>query len=91
MGLVDELATLVDAWIIVYRGYSDSELSAEIAWLRQQTRNPYNAQTEGQRSYARSTAEMRDRLSAATQVLSERSSSDEPRHGRADFSQVQVH
>ena len=77
----------MDEWLIAYRGYSDSELTDEIAWLRQQVRNPFSAQVEGNRSYNRSTAEMRDRLAAATQVLTERGNT-EPRHGIADFSEV---
>jgi len=79
----------MDPWIISYRSYSDSELDSEITWLRAQVRNPYQQQTEGPRAYSRSTAEMRDRLAAATQVKNERTQTNEPRHGRADFSEVQ--
>lgn len=82
----------MEAWLIIYRGYSDSELTKEITWLREQTRNPYTAQTEGQRSYARATGDIRDRLSAASRVQQERTAaaSTESRHGYADFSRVQV-
>lgn len=80
----------MEAWLIAYRGYSDAELTKEITWLREQTRNPYSAQTEGQRSYARATGEIRDRLAAATQVQQERASATGARHGFADFSQVRV-
>lgn len=79
----------MDEWLIAYRDYSDAELAAEITWLRTQVRNPFNAQTEGNRSYARSTAEFRTRLAAATTVKEERSSSITSRHGIADFSGVQ--
>ena len=79
----------MDEWLKIYRRYTDPELLAEITWLRTQTRNPYNAQTEGQRSYARSTAEMRDRLAAATDILDERSHRC-PRHGSAYFGNVRV-
>lgn len=77
----------MEEWLKIYRKYSDAELEAEIAWLKTQVRNPYNAQTEGSRSYARSTAEFRDRLSAAMEVQTERTD-PEPRHGIADFSGV---
>jgi hypothetical protein len=77
-----------DTWLIVYRGYSDVDLASEVTWLRTQIRNPFSAQTEGGRSYARSTAEMRDRLSAATQVTAERTQTTFVRHGTADFSGV---
>lgn len=78
----------MDEWLLAYRGYSDSELATELTFLRTQSRNPYNAQTEGNRSYARSTAEIRTRLAAAQQVLNERGDSS-PRHAIADFSRVQ--
>lgn len=78
-----------DTWLSIYRGYSTAELADEITWLRTQLRNPFSAQTEGSRSYARSTAEMRDRLSAATQVTAENAqASTFTRHGTADFSGV---
>ena len=77
----------MDEWLKIYRKYTDQELSDEISWLKTQVRNPLNAQTEGGRSYARSTAEFRDRLSAALEVQAERSSTT-PRHGIADFSGV---
>lgn len=79
----------MDEWLKAYRRYTDAELTDEVAWLRTQSRNPYNAQTEGPRSYARSTAEIRTRLAAAMQVQSERSGENTPRHGSADFSAVQ--
>ena len=77
----------MDEWLTIYRGYTDSALTNEIAWLKQQATNPFNAQTEGNRSYSRSTAEIRTRLAAATQVQGERSN-PEPRHGVADFSHL---
>ena len=77
----------MEEWLIAYRSYSDVDLTAEVSWLRTQVRNPYNAQGEGNRTYARSTAEFRTRLAAATQIQTERTSR-EPRHGIADFSGV---
>ena len=78
-----------DEWLSIYRTYSDAELAAEIATLKQLAANPFNAQTEGNRSYARSTTEVRDRLLAALQAQLERQA-PEARHGVADFSSVQV-
>ena len=79
----------MDTWLITYDTYTDDQLSAEVTWLIAQSRNPYGAQTEGQRSYARSTAEIRDRLAAATQIQRGRSITT-PRHGTADFSEVRA-
>ena len=75
--------------MMIYRTYDEAALTAEVVALKTQAGNFFNAQTEGNRSYARSTAEIRTRLAAATQVQLERSNS-EPRHGIADFSGVQV-
>jgi hypothetical protein len=79
----------MDEWLQIYDSYTDEELTEEVTWLKTQVRNPFNAQTEGARSYARSTAEMRTRLAAATQIQQGRSNSSFVRHGRADFSGVQ--
>ena len=80
----------MNEWLQNYRTYSDVDLDAEITWLRGQSRNVFNAQTEGNRSYARSTTEIRDRLAAANQVKAERGGADEGnRHLIADFSNVQ--
>lgn len=79
----------MNEWLIAYRGYSDAELEEELTWLRAQVRNPFSGQTEGDRSYTKSTAEMRDRLAAATQVKGERSPARAPRAASADFSGIQ--
>jgi hypothetical protein len=79
----------MDEWIISYRGYTDAELSAEIERLRKQSTSPFISQTQGSRSFQRSTAEVRERLSAATMVRSERSQARPPCEAIADFSQVQ--
>ena len=79
----------MDRWLQIYRSYSDAELAAELTWLRGQSRNIFNAQTEGNRSYARSTDEIKDRLAAATQATQERTNGgDVNRHLVADFSRV---
>ena len=80
----------MNEWLQIYRGYSDVELTDEVTWLRKQVRNPFGSQTEGSRSVSRSTAEMRDRLAAATQVQNERGGADNgARHMIPDFSGFQ--
>ncbi len=79
----------MDEWLQIYEGYTDTELTDEITWLKTQARNPYNAQTEGSRSYARSTAEIKTRLAAASQIQRGRANPTAIRHGTADFSGVQ--
>lgn len=82
----------MEEWLKTYSNpdtFSDSELDAEITWLKTQTRNPYNAQTQGTRSYARSTAEFRDRLAAASEAKRLRSAPQTARHGSIDFSKFQ--
>jgi hypothetical protein len=78
----------MDEWLQIYRTYTDEALVTEVAALKAQSSNFFNAQTEGNRSYARSTMEIRTRLAAATTVQRENSSTS-TRHGRADFSTVQ--
>ena len=71
---------------MIYGQYSDVELASEVTFLKTQLSNPFNAQTEGNRSYARSTTEFRTRLAAATQITTSRSNASFVRHGIADFS-----
>jgi hypothetical protein len=79
----------VEEWLITYESYTDVELTAEVTSLKTQASNPYNAQTEGNRSYARSTTEVRTRLAAAIQIQRSRGNeSTFVRHGVADFSNV---
>lgn len=76
-------------WIEIYDDYSAADLDAEITALKARLDNPYVNQSEGQRGYTRSINEDRTRLSAAKQVLRERSTSNQRRHGVADFSKFQ--
>ncbi len=62
----------MDEWKITYRRYSDSELQAELAWLRQESRNLYNAQNIGDSGYQRSLSDIANRLAAATSIADER-------------------
>lgn len=73
-------------WLIIYRGYDGPTLAAELARLQAWSTNQFSSQTaRGGESYARSTAENRSRLAAATTVTKERSGRYR-RHGVADFS-----
>jgi hypothetical protein len=78
----------VDEWLLIYGTWLPEEIDVEIARLRALALNPFNAQTEGTRSYARSTTDIKIQLAAATQVKRDRGYQG-PRHGRADFSEVQ--
>lgn len=78
-----------DDWVEIYDGYTDEELASEINQLKENARNPYVNQTEGNRGYTRSTNEDRVKFAAATQVQRERSSRNQRRHGQADFSNFQ--
>ncbi len=79
----------MDEWLIIYRGYSTSQLAEEVDWLATQIRNPYSAQAQGTRSFQRSPAEFRTRLAAATQVNNERANANVSYTAVADFSNVQ--
>ncbi len=78
-----------DPWLVTYRSYTDVELTAARAALIAQANNPFISQTEGQRSYQRSTTDVAQKLAALTMVMNERSNTT-PRHGVADFSEVRV-
>jgi hypothetical protein len=81
----------MERWLQIYRDYTAAALDDEIAWLQKQSRNLFQSQAEGDRSYARSTAEVRDRLAAALQVKRERGVPPSVGDGNlvADFSGVQ--
>lgn len=79
----------MDEWLTTYRSYSDVDLADEVTWLREQSRQPFDQQTEGTRSWARNSAAIRDRLSAAITVQGERTGSF-PSSFQADFSKVQI-
>lgn len=79
----------MDEWLIIYRGYSDSQLADEVTWLTGQIRNPFSALTDGTRSSQRSPAEFRTRLAATTQVSNERGFANVNYNAVADFSSVQ--
>jgi hypothetical protein len=79
----------MEEWLITYRSYSDADLEDEIEWLRAQSRQPFEQQTEGARSWARNSAAIRDRLAAATVVLGERRNAF-PSSFQADFSKVRI-
>ena len=80
----------MERWLQIYRDYTTVDLDSEITWLKAQTRNLFTSAQEGDRSYARSTAEVRDRLAAAVQVKSERTGNGGDQFLVADFSGVRV-
>lgn len=78
----------MESWLKIYRNYTAAKLDEEITWLQEQSRNLFVSQTEGNRSYARSTREISDRLEAALQVLNERSGSQPSRSLKVDFTRI---
>ena len=79
----------MDEWLKAYRLFTADELEDEIDKLKKLADNPFQSQQEGARAYTRSTAETRDRLTAALTVRNERSGSGEVSwRGTADFSGV---
>jgi hypothetical protein len=76
----------MDDWLIIYRAYSDEELAAEIIFLREESKNPYSAQGLGSQSAQRDLRELKNRLSAALRVRSERGGERTIRDSVADFS-----
>jgi hypothetical protein len=65
------LAVASHEWLAIYRTYTSAELAAEIEELKRETKNKFQSQTVGGKSYTRATAEIRDRLHAATKVLAQ--------------------
>jgi hypothetical protein len=62
----------MDDWLIIYRTYSAEELAAEIQFLKEELANPYSAQGLGSQSAQRDLNALKNRLSSALRVVSER-------------------
>jgi hypothetical protein len=76
----------INTWIVIYRGYTGSQIAQEQATLQRWLSNPYDSQTQGPKSYARTTADFRDRLAAIQRVINEQSNANMPSWGRSDAS-----
>ena len=76
---------MMENWIIIYRSYTAEKLQEEIDWLQAQSRNLFVAQTEGNRSYQRSSRDLEERLAAATTVMRERTSNPPTRTLQVDL------
>lgn len=77
----------VSDWKVIYRGYGGDDLNAEIARLQKGLAGGFTSQASGSVSHTRDTTELRDRLKAATEIRTERSTpSRAPRSAKADFS-----
>jgi hypothetical protein len=66
-------AELINAWIISYRGYSAADIATEQANLKRWLSTPYDAQSQGSKSYQKNMADLALRQSALQRVLNERS------------------
>jgi len=73
-------------WIVIYRAYSGPDLAAEAATLRRWLSNPYDAQTQGSKSYQRNVSNFTDRLVAIQRVLNEQSMANVPSYSQMDAS-----
>jgi hypothetical protein len=66
-------AELINAWIIIFRGYTGPQLVCEQARLTRWLANPYDAQSQGSKSYQRARESIVLQLSALQRVLNEQS------------------
>ena len=81
----------MDQWLIIYREYTTPQLTEELTWLRDQSRNIFASMTEGNRGYSKSNDEVSTRLAAATQVMGERTHNPNTTQVfQADFSGVRI-
>lgn len=60
-------------WIIIYRGYSAEERACARARLQKWLDNPFDAQTQGSKSYERSRNAIVEQLTALQRVMNETS------------------
>jgi hypothetical protein len=81
----------MDDWLVIYRTYSAEELDGEIAFLKEEMRNPYSAQGLGSQTAQRDLRELKQRLSAATRVVMERGGNRVPRDSVVDFSHTNLY
>jgi len=76
----------LNEWIVVYRGYTADQIACEKARLQKWLSNPYDAQTQGAKSYQRNMADFRSRLAAIQRVANEQANANQPSWGRSDAS-----
>jgi hypothetical protein len=76
----------MNEWLVIYRSYTNDDLSEEITFLRDEVKNPYSAQGLGSQSAQRDLRELRNRLQAALQVRGERGGERLIRDSVVDFS-----
>lgn len=77
----------MDDWLVIYRTYSAEELAREIEFLKEELGNPYSAQGLGSQSATRDLNALKNRLSSALRVVSERGGVRLIRDSVVDFSQ----
>lgn len=77
-------------WIEIYRAYSGEELDEEMVSLRKSLKGGFVSQGSGSVSHQRDLTELRDRLTAATRVKSERSGNRKSQIATVNFSGVRT-
>jgi hypothetical protein len=66
-------ADAVNDWLIIYRGYTPDQIAAERATLQRWLSTPYDAQTQGSKSYQKNLEGIRSRLAALQRAVNEKS------------------
>lgn len=73
-------------WKIIYRDYSDVQLTAEKDFLIKESQNIFLSQAVGSKNYQRSITTIEERLRAVTEIERERSNRDYQESSYVDFS-----
>ena len=75
-------------WLEIYATYSDAELVAEVAALKRQN-SIFSSQTVGSKSFTRDLQELKNKLSSAIRVQTERGQSANNKNWSVtDFSRI---
>lgn len=73
-------------WKIIYRDYTDEELTAEREFLKKESQNIFLSQAVGSKNYQRSITTIEERLRAIAEIQRERSNRDYLESSYVDFS-----
>ena len=73
-------------WKIIYRDYTDEDLTAEFDFLKKESQNIFLSQAVGSKNYQRSITTIEERLRAVSEIRRERSGRDYQESSYVDFS-----
>lgn len=73
-------------WKIIYRDYTDEELTAEREFLKKESQNIFLSQAVGSKNYQRSITTIEERLRAIAEIQRERGNRDYLESSYVDFS-----